>query len=71
MDLRQGGYHGFLGELLVVVRLEIEPHCGRPAEVAFETQGGIDGDRPLALDDLIDADGVVALAIACSGLRGS
>ena len=55
MDFRQGGHHGFLGELLVMVRLKIEPDCGRPAEVAFETQGGIDGDRPLALDDLIDA----------------
>jgi len=54
---RQCALRRFLGHLLVVVGLAVEPHLGRPAEVAFDAQGGIDGDSPLALDDFIDAPG--------------
>ena len=52
-----GGFHGCLGGLLVVVRLEIEPHISGPAEVAFEAQCGVHGEGALALDDLVDAPG--------------
>ena len=44
MDFRKGGFQRYLGGLLVVVRLEIEPHIGGPAEVAFEAQGGVHGE---------------------------
>ncbi len=40
-----------------MVGLKIQPHLGGPAEVAFEAQGGIDSDSPLAFDDFIDAPG--------------
>ncbi len=40
-----------------MVRLEIEPHIGGPAEVAFEPQGGVHGEGALALHDLVDAPG--------------
>ena len=44
MDFSKDGFHGCLGGLLIVVRLEIEPHIGGPAEVAFEAQGGVHGE---------------------------
>ena len=44
MDFSKGRFHGCLGGLLVVARLEIEPHIGGPAEVAFEAQGGVHGE---------------------------
>lgn len=46
-----------LGGLLVIVGLEVQPDLGGPAEVAFEPQGAIDRERPLALHDFIDAPG--------------
>jgi len=55
LDVSQGFRHPFLGELLVVVSLEVEPHLGRPLEILFEAQGGIYRDGTLALHDLIDA----------------
>jgi hypothetical protein len=36
LNFSEGGFQGLLGGLLVVVRLEIQPHIGGPAEVAFE-----------------------------------
>ncbi len=43
--------------LLIVVGLEIEPHFGGPAEVAFEAQGGVHGEGAFAFYDLVDAAG--------------
>jgi hypothetical protein len=57
MDFRECGFHGFLGGLLVVVGLEIEPHFGRPAEIALEPQGSVHGEGAFTLHDLIDAAG--------------
>jgi hypothetical protein len=57
LNFGKGGFQGHLGGLLIVVGLEIEPHIGWPAEVAFEAQGGVHGEGPLALDDLVDAPG--------------
>jgi len=57
MNTRERGFQGLLGRLLVVVGLEIEPHPGRPAEIAFEAQRRIDGQRALAFDDFVDAPG--------------
>ena len=51
----QGGFQSILGDLLVVMVLEVEPNLCGPAEVAFETQGGIDRDGAFAFDDLVDA----------------
>jgi hypothetical protein len=41
----------------VVHRLHIHPEFGAGAEEASEPQGGVGGDRPLALDDRADARG--------------
>jgi len=40
LNFGKGGFHGCLGGLMVVVRLEIKPHISGPAEVAFEAVGG-------------------------------
>lgn len=47
-------FHRLLGDLLIVVGLEVEPHFGRPRELAFETQCRVDRDRPLPFHDLVD-----------------
>lgn len=44
MDFSKDGFQGLLGGLLVVVRLEIQPHIGGPAEVAFQAQGRVHGE---------------------------
>jgi hypothetical protein len=52
LDFHQRGFQGFLGCLLVVVGLEVEPDLGRPAEVAFQAQGGIHGEGAPAFHDI-------------------
>ena len=39
LNFGKGGFRGCLGGLMVVVRLEIEPHISGSAEVAFEAVG--------------------------------
>lgn len=50
LDSGKRGFHGFLGGLLVVVVLEIEPDFGRPAEIPLQPQRGVHGEGAVALE---------------------
>lgn len=43
-----------MGNLLVVMVLQVEPNLGGPAEVAFEAERGVDRDGSFAFDDFVD-----------------
>lgn len=44
-----------MGNLLVVMVLQVEPNLGGPAEVAFEAERGVDRDGAFTFDDFVDA----------------
>jgi len=54
LNLREGCFQSFLGGLLVMVGLQVQPHLGWPSEVAFEPEGGIHREGTFAFHDFID-----------------
>ena len=44
-----------MGNLLVVMVLQVEPNLCGPAEVALKAQGGVDRDGAFAFDNFVDA----------------